>query len=42
MRDFMTNWVEVYYAKRKPEQRQRGAKIKGGVVRNGRICGNDL
>lgn len=35
----MTNWVEVYYAKGKPEQRQRGAKIKGGVVR---ICGNDF
>lgn len=30
MRDFMTNWVEVYYAKEKAEPRQRGAKIKGG------------
>ena len=39
----MTNWVEVYYAKGgEAEQSQRGAKIKGGVVRNGRNCGNDL
>ncbi len=38
----MTNWVEVYYAKGEAEQRQRGAKIKGGVVKNGRNCGNDL
>lgn len=25
----MTNWVEVYYAKKKGEQRQEGATIKG-------------
>lgn len=38
----MTNWVEVYYAEGKAEHRQRGAKIKGRVVRNGSNCGNDL
>lgn len=37
----MTNWVEVYYAEGTAEQRHTGAEIKGGVVRNGRNCGND-